>query len=90
MLFSSAFAGLLTEFIRHTRGPMPETLGLVIFGMTMFIVSTGIRRRGSLTKSSDSIREVPLEKTRHQSDPPARLPGLHPGDVEIPKQLASL
>jgi hypothetical protein len=90
MLVSSVFAGSVGEFIRHTRGAIPETLGLVIFGMTMFIVSTIIRRRESLTKSSDSIREIPLEKTHRQSDPPARLPSLHPSDVEIPKQLASL
>jgi hypothetical protein len=90
MLGFSVFAGSVGEFIRHTRGLIPETLGLVIFGMTMFIVSTVIRRRESLTKSSDAIREVPLEKTHRQSDLPARLRSLHPNDVEIPKQLASL
>jgi hypothetical protein len=86
MLVSSMSAGSFAEFIRHAGGSIPETLGLVIFGMTMFIVSTGIRRRESLAKSSDSI----IEKAKVESQSPARLRGLHASDVEIPKQLASL
>jgi hypothetical protein len=90
MVVSSVFAGSVGEFIRHTRASIPETLGLVIFGMTMFIVSTVIRRRESLAKSSNSLEKNRLVEAVLQSHSTVGLQSLHASDVEIPKQLASL
>jgi hypothetical protein len=90
MLVSSLFAGSVGEFIRHTRASIPETLGLVVFGMTMFIVSTVIRRRESPAKSSNSVEKNPLVEAELQSHSTVGLRNLHASDVEIPKQLASL
>jgi hypothetical protein len=90
MLVSSVFASSVGEFIRHTGGSIPETLGLVIFGMTMFIVSTVIRRRKSLAKPPNSLEKDPLVEAKLQSHSTVALRSLQASDVEIPKQLASL
>lgn len=90
MLVSSAVAGSLAEFVRHAGGSIPEPLGLATFGMTMFIVSTGIRRRESFLKSPASIGEIPFEKVKVESVSPAALRPLPVNGAEIPKQLASL
>jgi hypothetical protein len=90
MLVYSVFVGSFAEFIRHAGGSIPETLGLVIFGMVMFLVSTGIRRREALPRPIEQSERISFKGGKPEKRSVPTVGPLCAHNVKIPEQLASL
>jgi hypothetical protein len=90
MLVALEIAGSVAEFISHASTSIPEPIGLGIFGMCLFIVATGIRRRESLPWAAGRAEGIRFktEKIETSSAPHLRHERAH--DVEISKELAPL